>query len=179
MQALVENLVKLQSIDLERARLNKDLRALPTEIAQSQARRCRRAPLRGGLSRRRSAAKRRCARDWSGRSTGTARRPPSFARSIYSVTTPAQAAAVNNRASSFPFASGMNRPAAADSLSKRTGPAAYVDCSTAFMSTTSRVHLFPGRAQRRIRTYYAGSPPVRSAGAARQPRIVPARGCSS
>ena len=38
MQALVENLVKLQSIDLERARLNKDLRALPAEIAQSQAR---------------------------------------------------------------------------------------------------------------------------------------------
>ena len=38
MQAIVENLVKLQSIDLDRARRNKELRALPAEIAQSQAR---------------------------------------------------------------------------------------------------------------------------------------------
>src|SRR5208337_1612723 len=38
MQALVENLVKLQSIDLDRARLNRELRALPAEIAQSQSR---------------------------------------------------------------------------------------------------------------------------------------------
>ena len=35
---LIENLVKLQSIDLDRARLNQELRALPAEIAQSQAR---------------------------------------------------------------------------------------------------------------------------------------------
>lgn len=38
MQALIENLVKLQSIDLDRARLNQELRALPAEVAQSQAR---------------------------------------------------------------------------------------------------------------------------------------------
>ncbi|MGD0346531.1 MAG: C4-type zinc ribbon domain-containing protein [Terracidiphilus sp.] len=38
MQVLIENLVKLQSIDLDRARLNQELRALPAEIAQSQAR---------------------------------------------------------------------------------------------------------------------------------------------
>ena len=38
MQALIENLVKLQSIDLDRARLNQELRALPAEIAQSHAR---------------------------------------------------------------------------------------------------------------------------------------------
>ncbi len=38
MHEAIENLVKLQSIDLERARLNKELRALPAEIVQSQAR---------------------------------------------------------------------------------------------------------------------------------------------
>jgi len=38
MQALIENLVKLQTLDLDRARLNQELRALPAEIAQSQAR---------------------------------------------------------------------------------------------------------------------------------------------
>jgi len=38
MQALIENLAKLQSIDLDRARLNQELRALPAEIAQAQAR---------------------------------------------------------------------------------------------------------------------------------------------
>ena len=38
MQVLIENLVKLQSIDLDRARLNQELRGLPAEIAQSQAR---------------------------------------------------------------------------------------------------------------------------------------------
>lgn len=38
MQALVENLVKLQSIDLDRARVNQELRALPAEIAQSHSR---------------------------------------------------------------------------------------------------------------------------------------------
>jgi predicted nucleic acid-binding Zn-ribbon protein len=38
MHALVENLVKLQTLDLDRARLNQELRALPSQIAQSQAR---------------------------------------------------------------------------------------------------------------------------------------------
>jgi predicted nucleic acid-binding Zn-ribbon protein len=37
MQALIEHLVKLQALDLERARLNQELRALPAEIAQAQA----------------------------------------------------------------------------------------------------------------------------------------------
>jgi hypothetical protein len=37
MQAHIEKLVKLQSVDLERARLNAVLRALPTEIAQAEA----------------------------------------------------------------------------------------------------------------------------------------------
>ena len=37
MQALIEHLVKLQSLDLERAHLNQDLRALPAEIARAQA----------------------------------------------------------------------------------------------------------------------------------------------
>lgn len=37
MQALIENLVKLQSIENDRARRNQELRALPAEIAQGEA----------------------------------------------------------------------------------------------------------------------------------------------
>jgi len=37
MQAQIENLVKLQSVDLERTRLNAALRALPAETAQAEA----------------------------------------------------------------------------------------------------------------------------------------------
>ena len=37
MQAQIENLVKLQSVDLERARLTLALRALPAEIAEAAA----------------------------------------------------------------------------------------------------------------------------------------------
>ena len=37
MQALIENLVKLQAIELNRARLNQQMRALPAEIAQAAA----------------------------------------------------------------------------------------------------------------------------------------------
>jgi hypothetical protein len=37
MQALIENLVKLQAVDLERARLTQSLRALPAEIDQAKA----------------------------------------------------------------------------------------------------------------------------------------------
>jgi hypothetical protein len=37
MQALIENLVKLQSVELSRARLNQEMRALPSEIAQAEA----------------------------------------------------------------------------------------------------------------------------------------------
>jgi len=36
MQALIENLVKLQAIELERGRRIQDLRALPAEIAKAQ-----------------------------------------------------------------------------------------------------------------------------------------------
>ncbi|MGB0064837.1 MAG: C4-type zinc ribbon domain-containing protein [Terracidiphilus sp.] len=36
MEVLVEKLVKLQSLDLDRARINQQLRALPAEIAQAQ-----------------------------------------------------------------------------------------------------------------------------------------------
>ena len=38
MEAVVEHLVKLQSLDLDRARLNQELKALPSEIVQAQAR---------------------------------------------------------------------------------------------------------------------------------------------
>jgi len=37
MQVLIENLVKLQAVDLERARLTQETRALPAELAQAQA----------------------------------------------------------------------------------------------------------------------------------------------
>jgi uncharacterized protein len=37
MQELIENLVKLQSIELDHARLSQELRALPAEVARSQA----------------------------------------------------------------------------------------------------------------------------------------------
>ncbi len=37
MNALIENLVKLQAIELNRARLNQEMRALPAEIAQATA----------------------------------------------------------------------------------------------------------------------------------------------
>jgi hypothetical protein len=37
MQELIENLVKLQSIELDRARLRQDLRALPSEVAKAHA----------------------------------------------------------------------------------------------------------------------------------------------
>jgi uncharacterized protein len=37
MQALIEHLVKLQTIDLDRAHLNKEIRALPLEAAEAQA----------------------------------------------------------------------------------------------------------------------------------------------
>jgi predicted nucleic acid-binding Zn-ribbon protein len=37
MQAQIENLVKLQSVDLERGRLAQALRALPAEVAQADA----------------------------------------------------------------------------------------------------------------------------------------------
>ena len=37
MQALIENLVKLQAIDLERARLSQEERALPAELVQAEA----------------------------------------------------------------------------------------------------------------------------------------------
>ena len=37
MQALIESLVKLQTIELDRARLNQEMRALPAEISQAEA----------------------------------------------------------------------------------------------------------------------------------------------
>ncbi|MGD0154934.1 MAG: C4-type zinc ribbon domain-containing protein [Terracidiphilus sp.] len=37
MQVLIENLVKLQTIDLNRARLNQEIRGLPAEIARAEA----------------------------------------------------------------------------------------------------------------------------------------------
>jgi predicted nucleic acid-binding Zn-ribbon protein len=58
MQTHIENLVKLQSVDVERARLTVAVRALPAEIAQAEA------ALAG--------AERQAA--WSARSPATARR---------------------------------------------------------------------------------------------------------
>ena len=95
MQALVENLVKLQSIDLERARLNKDLRALPAEIAQSQARLAaaerHSAEASAALSREET-LRTRLEREIDGHRQKAAK----FRAQLDSVTTPAQAAAVEH-----------------------------------------------------------------------------------
>jgi len=95
MQAIVENLVKLQSIDLDRARLNKELRALPAEIAQSQARLAaaerQSAEVSAALSREET-LRTRLEREIDGHRQKAAK----FRAQLDSVTTPTQAAAVEH-----------------------------------------------------------------------------------
>jgi predicted nucleic acid-binding Zn-ribbon protein len=95
MQAIVENLVKLQSIDLDRARLNKELRALPAEVAQSQARLVaaerQSAEASAALSREET-LRTRLEREIDGHRQKAAK----FRAQLDSVTTPAQAAAVEH-----------------------------------------------------------------------------------
>jgi hypothetical protein len=95
MQAIVENLVKLQSIDLDRARLNKELRALPAEIAQSQARLAAAERLSAEASAalsREETLRTRLEREIDGHRQKAAK----FRAQLDSVTTPAQAAAVEH-----------------------------------------------------------------------------------
>lgn len=95
MQALVENLVKLQAIDLDRARLNQELRALPAQIAQSQAKLTaaerHSADTSAALSREDS-LRTRLERDIEGHRQKAAK----FRAQLDSVTTPEQAAAMEH-----------------------------------------------------------------------------------
>ena len=75
MQALIENLVKLQAIELNRARLNQQMRGLPAEIAQAGAALAAAQRQSADLSAALDREDTRCAPAWNGTSTRTARRP--------------------------------------------------------------------------------------------------------
>ena len=95
MEAVVEHLVKLQSLDLDRARLNQELKALPSEIAQAQARltaaESHSAEVSAALNREET-LRTRLERD-----TATHRQKASKFRSQHdAVTTPEQSAAIEH-----------------------------------------------------------------------------------
>lgn len=95
MEVLIENLVKLQAIDLERARLGQEMRALPAEIAQSEARLAaaqRRSADASAALDREDALRTRLEREIEGHRQKTAK----FRAQLDAVTTPAQAAAVEH-----------------------------------------------------------------------------------
>jgi predicted nucleic acid-binding Zn-ribbon protein len=95
MQSLVENLVKLQAIDLDRARLKQELRGLPAEIAQSEARLAtaqRQSADASAALNREDTLRTRLEREISEHRHKAAK----FRAQIDSVTTPAQAAAVEH-----------------------------------------------------------------------------------
>jgi hypothetical protein len=95
MQPQIENLVKLQAVDLERGRLTLAVRALPTEIVQAKTALAdaerQSAEASGALSREES-LRTRLERDIAGHRQKTAR----FKVQLDSVTTPAQAEAIEN-----------------------------------------------------------------------------------
>jgi hypothetical protein len=95
MQVLIENLVKLQSIDLDRARLNQELRALPAEIAQARSRLAaaerQSADTSAALSRE-DTLRTRLEREIDGHRKKAAK----FRTQLDSVTTPEQAAAIEH-----------------------------------------------------------------------------------
>ena len=95
MQALIENLVKLQAIELNRARLNQQMRALPAEIAQAAATLAaaqqQSAELSAALAREES-MRTRLERDIDAHRQKAAR----FRVQVDSVTTPEQAAAIEH-----------------------------------------------------------------------------------
>ncbi len=95
MQVLIESLVKLQSIDLDRARLNQELRGLPAEIAQSEARLAaaqrQSAEVSAALEREES-MRTRLEREIESHRQKAAK----FRTQLDAVTTPAQAAAVEH-----------------------------------------------------------------------------------
>jgi hypothetical protein len=102
MQAHIEKLVKLQSVDLERARLTAALRALPSEIAQAEAvlaaTERQAAETSGALSREES-LRTRLEREIAGHRQKTAR----FRTQLDAVKTPEQAQAIEHE---IQFASG-------------------------------------------------------------------------
>jgi predicted nucleic acid-binding Zn-ribbon protein len=95
MQAQIENLVKLQSVDLERARLATALRGLPVEIAQTEAElaaaELKAAEASGALSREES-LRTRLEREIAGFRQKTAR----FRTQLDAVKTPEQAVAIEH-----------------------------------------------------------------------------------
>jgi len=95
MQELIENLVKLQSIELERNRLNKDLRALPAQVTRAEvelaAAERQSADASAALSREET-LRTRLEREIEGHRQKTKR----FRTQLDSVTTPEQAAAIEH-----------------------------------------------------------------------------------
>lgn len=95
MQELIENLVKLQSIELERARLNKELRALPAQVTHAQtelaAAERQSADASAALSREET-LRTRLEREIDGHRQKAKR----FRTQLDSVTTPEQAAAIEH-----------------------------------------------------------------------------------
>jgi predicted nucleic acid-binding Zn-ribbon protein len=95
MQVLIENLVKLQTIELDRARLNQELRALPAEIAQTEAALAaieRQSAEASAALNREDSLRTRLERDIEAHRQKAAR----FRAQLDTVTTPAQAAAIEH-----------------------------------------------------------------------------------
>jgi predicted nucleic acid-binding Zn-ribbon protein len=95
MQAHIENLVKLQDVDLERARITLAARALPTEIAQAQAvlaKAQHQAAEASDALNREETLRTRLEREIAGHRQKTAR----FRTQLDSVKTPEQAAAIEH-----------------------------------------------------------------------------------
>ena len=95
MQAHIENLVKLQSIDLERARLAQTARALPAEITQAEAALAaaqRQAAEASDALNREELLRTRMERETEGHRQKAKR----YRAQLDSVTTPAQAAAIEH-----------------------------------------------------------------------------------
>ncbi|MFZ0340606.1 MAG: hypothetical protein WAL45_21455, partial [Terracidiphilus sp.] len=95
MQEIIQNLVKLQSIDLDRARLNQELRALPAEIAKSQAKLAaaeRQSADTSAALNREDTLRTRLDREIDGHR----KKATKFRAQLDSVTTPEQAAAIEH-----------------------------------------------------------------------------------
>ncbi len=95
MQVLIENLVKLQAIELDRARLNQELRGLPAEIAQTEAALAaaeRQSAEASAALNREDSLRTRLERDIEAHRQKAAR----FRAQLDTVTTPAQAAAIEH-----------------------------------------------------------------------------------
>lgn len=95
MHAYIENLVKLQSVELDRARLTQTARALPAEIAQAEAAQAaaqRQAAAASDALSREDSLRTRLEREAAGHRDKATR----YRAQLDSVTTPAQAAAIEH-----------------------------------------------------------------------------------